>query len=315
MNQIIKDCITKVELGKKQQFMNMVVFPISTSVGEVPEYLTLDEALKEKLITITEVSESGSVPQLKVVNNAPIPVIILDGEEIFGAKQNRVVNTTIVIKEKSETTIPVSCTERGRWSSERGKWAAGAEGTRCSDSAIASKLRGIKQAFVSDHLMCSGKYDSDQSAIWNEIRKMHNCSGTLSDTEAMKDIYEAKANDLDAYLNAFDLRPHQNGILVFVNGEVAGLDVIPCESTYKKLHQKLIKGYAMDAILSKSSKSIELPTGIEKSFLAEIIKCSEQKYESVGYGCDYRLEGEKESGSVLVHNDKVVHMAFFLRNR
>ncbi len=67
------------------------------------------------LVTVTEVSQSGSVPELKVVNKADVPVLLLDGEELAGAKQNRVLNTTILLMEHSETIIPVSCTEHGRW--------------------------------------------------------------------------------------------------------------------------------------------------------------------------------------------------------
>jgi hypothetical protein len=35
------------------------------------------------------------VPDLRVVNRAGKMVLILDGEELVGAKQNRIVNTTI----------------------------------------------------------------------------------------------------------------------------------------------------------------------------------------------------------------------------
>ena len=54
----------------------------------------LTEALVQNLIAVTEVCEGGSVPELKVVNKSGTMVLILDGEELIGAKQNRVVNTT-----------------------------------------------------------------------------------------------------------------------------------------------------------------------------------------------------------------------------
>jgi hypothetical protein len=65
--------------------------------------MTLDEALAGGLIEVTEVSQGGAVPELKVVNKSPRMVLILDGEELVRAKQNRIVNTTILIQAKSTT--------------------------------------------------------------------------------------------------------------------------------------------------------------------------------------------------------------------
>jgi hypothetical protein len=39
----------------------------------------------------------------------------LAGEELVGSKQNRIVNTTMLIQAKSTPVIPVSCVEQGRW--------------------------------------------------------------------------------------------------------------------------------------------------------------------------------------------------------
>jgi hypothetical protein len=49
------------------------------------------------------------VPELKLVNLSPSKILILDGEELKGAKQNRIVNATFLIGPKSEVVIPVSC--------------------------------------------------------------------------------------------------------------------------------------------------------------------------------------------------------------
>jgi len=76
--------------------------------------LKLKETLIQNLLKITELNDSGAVPQLKVMKNAELPVLILDVEELMGAKQNRIVNTNILLSEKFETIIPVSGVEQGR---------------------------------------------------------------------------------------------------------------------------------------------------------------------------------------------------------
>jgi ARG and Rhodanese-Phosphatase-superfamily-associated Protein domain len=38
-----------------------------------------------------------------------------DGQELVGAKQNRVLNVTVLIEAESEVLLPLSCVEEGRW--------------------------------------------------------------------------------------------------------------------------------------------------------------------------------------------------------
>ena len=116
MDDMMAEYFSGMEFGKLQQFGVMGILPVLNNNSEHQEYLTLKEAMIQDLIKITELNDSGAVPQLKVINNADIPVLILDGEELMGAKQNRIVNTSILLREKSETIIPVSCVEQGRWS-------------------------------------------------------------------------------------------------------------------------------------------------------------------------------------------------------
>ena len=129
----------------------------------------------------------------------------------------------------------------------------------------------------------------------------------------MKDVFEGKKDVLEEYMKAFLCLPHQKGMFVLVGGEVARWDMLSRESAFNIIFPKLVKSYAMDAVLEKGEKkgSSEMPTEEEKKFLHEIKDCTEKMYPSSGQGWDYRFEGKDKVGSALVYSDKVIHMAFF----
>jgi hypothetical protein len=75
----------------------------------------LDVALDDGTARATDVSDSGAVPEPRFENTGERPVLILDGEKLVGAKQNRVLNLTILAPAKEVIIIPISCVEAGRW--------------------------------------------------------------------------------------------------------------------------------------------------------------------------------------------------------
>ena len=138
-------------------------------------------------------------------------------------------------------------------------------------------------------------------------------AGVHSSTGAMKDVFEGKKDDLEEYIKAFQYLPHQKGVFVFVGGEVAGWDVLSRESAFEVIFPKLVKSYAIDAVLEKGKKkgSSKKPMEEAKRFLQEIKDCKEEKYPSSGQGWDYRFEGKDKVGSALVYRKRIIHMAFF----
>ena len=304
MDPIITNYLSELEVGELRVFENMGIIPLFTSVNSDPEYVSLKEALDEKLITITEVGQAGSVPELQVVNTSPLSILLLDGEELAGAKQNRVLNTSILLKGHSETIIPVSCTERGRWAYTSATFSD-------TDFLMSHRLRSEKSSTVTGSLRTAQSYSSDQIRVWAGIERMHQDTGTLSRTSAMADVYAAKSKELDEYLQAFAYVTHQRGSLIAINGQFVGLDVISREKVYETLHPKLVKSYAMDALLQKKDPFDEPSVGQAKAFLQEIQECEENKFDSIGQGHDYRFEGERVIGSALVFAQKVIHLAFF----
>jgi hypothetical protein len=231
MDTIIKNYLFGFKLEAPQQHKDMIVFPLLSPLDDGLDYMILKEALEKSHLLVTEVSSGGSVPELKVVNKAAIPVLLLDGEELLGAKQNRVLNTTILVNEKSEVVIPVSCTEKGRWTYISPAF-------RDSDTIMSPGLRSEKASSVTTSLSSTGQYRSDQGTVWRGIDEMAEKADTVSRTGAMKDIYEQKKENLDEYLQAFHCIPGQKGFLVFLGGEPVGLDFISKEKAFKDSSRK-----------------------------------------------------------------------------
>lgn len=304
MDKEIKKYLQSFEFGELHHVKNMVVIPLLTSLDDSLEYLTLKEALDKQLLVITEVSQEGSVPDLKVANKAEIPVLLLDGEEVVGAKQNRVLNTTILLKAKSETVIPVTCTEQGRWEYTSRELSD-------SGTVMIPKLRVMKSRSVSHTLQDSQQFRSDQGTVWTGIDEMTEESETRSQTQAMRDVFQAKIGDLDEYLKAFPSVPHQKGLFVIIDEKVVGFDFISLEPAYTQLHPKLVKSYALEALIRKEQKTGEPGKEEATKFIDEVTKNDQKKYDSVGQGWDYRFEGKEVVGSALKVGKKVVHLAFF----
>ena len=304
MEAIIRNCLSELKLGEVQAFENMEVFPLFKAVNGGPPYAVLKEALEKQMIVITELHESGSVPQLKVINHSEQFVLLLDGEELMGAKQNRVLNASILLKGKSETVIPVSCTEQGRWSYRSAAF-------HDSDLIMTAKVRSRKSRSVAASLQRERSFCSDQGEVWTEIDSLHRKANVGSETGAMKDVFTARGRDLEGYLNAFPYSAGQTGILVRVNGRVVGMDLLSRQAAFEQIHSKLVKSYAMDAMLERSGRTGTTTAQTPESFLEEAKSLRENRFESPGVGYDYRLEGARAVGSALVYEGAIIHLALF----
>jgi hypothetical protein len=306
MNRTVKDRLESVQLGEPQIYKNITILPLIAPADGTFQYRTLGEALATWDIAITEVSAAGSVPDLMVVNRANKPVLLIDGEELAGAKQNRVLNTSILIKEVSETKIPVSCTEQGRW-------AYASQAFSESGHVMAYKSRSKKTRSVHQSLESCGAPMSNQGEVWDGIAMLQAQASAPSPTSAMSDVYKAREDDLRKCDEFFKPVANQVGLLAFIGDKPAGADMVSLSSAYSKLHPKLLRSYTLEGLLE--TKAMPDPAnGIitrGQEFLAEISSAEERQFASVGHGTDYRYKAKALAGSVLVHQNEVIHAAFF----
>ncbi len=201
----IKEVLQRLSIGVPRSFRAVTMVPLFAETDIPASYLTLDEALARSLARVTEVSEGGSVPELWFENYSDKPVLLVDGEELVGARQNRIVNLTILVGPLKKIRIPVSCVERGRW-------AYVSQEFRSADRTLYASARAAKIHQVSQNLRHHGSCQADQRAIWQDIAAKSSRMRARSRTEAMSDLYEQRRRGVDAYRTSLQPEPKQVGV-------------------------------------------------------------------------------------------------------
>jgi hypothetical protein len=114
-----------VQVMKPQEDSGLQIFGLRWRPETTLRYLTLDEAMAAGTLEVAEISASGSVLVLKVTNRSDLMTFLMAGEQLIGAKQNRVLNVSLMVPARHEISVPVSCVEAGRWSYCSPKFASG----------------------------------------------------------------------------------------------------------------------------------------------------------------------------------------------
>jgi hypothetical protein len=292
-----------LSLAAIQRGSVMSVVPLLQGNGSGPFYVTMKEAMGSGSLIISEISSGGSVPQLMAKNEGKDAILLLDGEEMKGAKQNRVLNTTVLVPPLSEITIPVSCTEAGRWRYTSDRFHE-------SGNVLPSRMRATKSERVSDNLSARGTYDGGQGAVWDEIVLFQRTNEVHSGTSAMEDVYVQQRESLQEITAPFVLLEGQCGVLVRFNGRFIGMDVLSRPDAWKDVHQKIIHSYAVDARHLRPNPDQICEEGIDY-LLERVPECKITTRRSVGLGNDMRVQGNGITGACLHWEEAFVHTAIY----
>jgi len=304
MEQIIS-FLENVKIARKQVYKNLTVFPLLAPNGIEPEYLTLEQALEENLIQITELDAEGSVPELKLKNLSKEGVLIIEGEELVGAKQNRIVNTSFLVAGKTEVVVPVSCVEQGRWSYRSETFESGKK-------LMHASLRRVHQEDVKYSLKRGRGYRSDQGQIWDNIADKLDRMEVPSPTAAMADAFDSYEDKLFDFMSGFWLIELQVGAVFAINGEVVGLEGFGCHDTFKRFFNKLVKSYALDALDSRGPLREEsVAPHKARSFLESALKSKGESHLSINLGTNVTFESRTVSGAALTEGNRVLHLSAF----
>ena len=269
---------SNIELLTPQSHENVAIIPLKSEKKYI-DVLTLKKGLELGLVEVKE-CEHSTVSTVIVKNNAVTPLILIDGEEIVGGDQNRIVNATTVIAPNSQSHISVSCTERGRW---------------------AYKSVAKEKAFRSNRPV--------QNEVWSSIDALERRNNYHSKTSAMSESYENAKTNFKEILKSFEIVDGQTGVLIIINGEIKGFELFLSSEIYKDFHEKILKSYIIGSDVENMTFTINVDKA--RQVIENAFDSTFESKPTKGLEKAYEFENQEGIGKAYIFENEIIHLSYF----
>lgn len=276
----------------------LAIYPLRVSGSSLPRCRSLDAALMQKVLSVEETSEGGEVNRLRLRNRGDLPVFIMAGEVLSGARQDRILQHDLWLEADSESVVVSAfCVEHGRWAYKKG------EGRVFESKSTLGNLK-VRRAAMSE---------GGQQAVWDSVDETNRSAGVHSPTQTLNAAYFDPKVSLALGVIEGHLRdlpeeyPEMNGVAVQIGNRIVAVDVFPDPRIFRSLWPKLLRSYAMEAQLARLE-----PAGLERQkvrqFLSEVASASVISKDNPGEGRLYSLSHSGLTGEALVLSGDLVHL-------
>ncbi|MCX8010577.1 MAG: hypothetical protein N3A61_05445 [Ignavibacteria bacterium] len=288
-----------------QKERSLAIVELASAEQNTFNYISGPSAIKRNLIQVKEIDEGGRVNDILVENLSTEFVFFTDGDVLVGAKQNRVLNTSVLLAPNSKTKIPVSCVEQGRWSYRSKVF-------RETDYTIPTSMRASKAEDVRRNLLSDSAPYADQYKVWSQtilFAKSYDAESSTSDLGA---VYEKEASNFDKFVNSFKCSERANGLAIFLKHSLLSIDLFNRTDIYAEYFPRILKGAAMDAFALKDDSSPLKQAEAEYKTLAFLDKFDEinfETYPAVGVGTEKRFETNELTGFELIYEKHMIHLS------
>ncbi|MCB2206230.1 hypothetical protein KQI65_15915 [bacterium] len=278
---------------------------LATPTMDTLTYLACEEAIASGSVEVREVSDAGDVNSLEVLNNSDQFIFMMDGDMLEGAKQTRVLNTSVFLAPRSRTVVPVSCVEQGRWHYTSRTF-------RGSRSVAPRSVRAAKSESVAYSLRTSGRHTANQSRVWNEVSSIDGAHNVNSPSLSLADTYEHLEKDIDALTRLFQGVPESNGFAILIGKQLLGIDIFNRRNICASYLPKVLRAVAIEAV--HLDPDVPMPKPTEASFRAvdfmdRLSDIESELHPSVALGEETRFNDDMATGFQLTYENSLVHQS------
>jgi len=256
-------------------------------------------AMAEGRLEIRELPRGATVGHLQARNRGQRRVLLIDGDHLIGARQNRMLTSSVLIGGQRDVELPVSCVERGRWEEQSPRFTSHA-------TSGSPRLRRVARMTVTRSLLANGLRAADQSQIWSQIASQQQSLRVSSVSAALSHTYAARATDIGEIADRLPYQTGAIGVAIGVGSELVSIDVFDSAETCAYYWRRLIEGAALDG-LGAAQRGPGLGGGEVARVLDALRAAPWSAVAAIGDGDELRAETASAAASLLILDGRVVH--------
>ncbi len=276
----LANLFARTRAGNPVDLGDVALVPLLLSNDEGIDADLLEEGLRAGRTSVKEASHGGNVNAVNVTHSGVRMLLLVDGEEIVGAKQNRILNASFLVPPGASVQIPVSCVEKGRWRYD-------APGFAASGRTMTSVARAEKLKRVTASVSIRRGYDADQRAVWRDVDGYLDRTHVTSATSAFADAVASRTASVEERMSALRVAPGQIGLAAVRGGSVIALDVFGSRMLYARAWKKVARG-----MLAEVNEGAA-PCGDARAIVEQVLRAlaDAQVVRTPAPGCGETLHG------------------------
>jgi len=264
--------------------------------------------LKTGGLVISESSGQGIVGELLAINNTEAFLLLTDADVLVGAKQNRVLNKSILLAPLSKTVVDVSCIERLRWHYTSGSFSS-------PQSVADPDLRKEKASTLS--FMRSGSEDQKpdtQRTVWSHVNDRIMEAGCASKTESYADLINYRMKSAANDFPKCEPERGCNGLAIVLDRKIISADLFGSEDVYSHYFPMLRDSAFRMAVNGKKVKAVDQHEAFFKALdLIDNFEAADRHRDGnySGAGLFNLAETTGMIGAELLFDGQLIHTAIF----
>ena len=311
-----RNVLGRLTLGKPTYHHNLTVYPLlwrecapspctvfnrAVGAGEV----VIEELSEETTAEVGATGQPNSVPRLAVTNRTGRPLLIPEGEILVGAKQNRVIDATVLVAAGERFSVPVHCAESGRWRRQSQHVP-----TRVDSSPPSRPPRS--RAAEHDVTAC-GQAEGNRAEAWNQVHVCLDGEAPQPETASLADGFVSRDDRLRQYREHFSLPPSAAGLLAGRCEQILGMDLFDSPETFAALRGRLTDAYFFDAICDDTPAPPTCQPCAQR-FLDRVSGAARLGSPTLGLGDELEIAADGLLGAALLYHGRLCHLTAFSKD-